>query len=350
MLLFGSFSVSAYASEDTNLIDSNMSNWGQFGANQATIRFLGNETNYIEASGSSHPILIYDLTEFLKIGESYRFSFSLPTTDGVNNSALNSANLIWFITDGDETPTINAETVKLLEVNKDNKSKYLGKNVVYEFTYTQGFQNSFLVLDVEPLVSGTSYSYLQMYISSIKLERVESQEEGLLNSIIEWLRTIRENLVGGFSGIGENLRNGFENLKNNLIEVKNNIIQLPQKIGESIKNLFVPSEGYFEYLSNSFRGIAEQRFGALFTVVDFIDSFLFSFDADKTTEYIDIPLYEFDIMGYTFPFGGWRFRFIPDYPIIHDLVDIAKGVSNIIITFTFIGGLKSRYDEIFGGD
>ena len=60
LLLFGSFSVSAYASEDTNLIDSNMSNWGQFGANQATIRFLGNETNYIEASGSSHPILIYD--------------------------------------------------------------------------------------------------------------------------------------------------------------------------------------------------------------------------------------------------------------------------------------------------
>lgn len=350
MLLFGLFSVTAFASDDTNLIDSNMSNWGQFGANNATIRFLGNETNYIEASGSSHPILVYDLTEFLKIGESYRFSFTLPTTDGVNNSALNSAKLIWYITDGDETPTINAETVKLLEVNKDNKSKYLGKNVVYEFTYTQGFQNSFLLLDIEPLVSGTSYSYLQMYISSIKLERVESQEEGLLKNLLERIQIIINNIRDGFTGVTDSLTNGFNNLKNGLVELKNNIIELPQKIGLAIKNLFVPSEGYFEYLSNSFRGIAEQRFGALFTVVDFIDSFLFSFDADKTTEYIDIPVYQFDIFGYTFPFGGWRFRFIPDYPIIHDLVDIAKGVSNIIITFTFIGGLKSRYDEIFGGD
>ena len=252
------------------------------------------------------------------------------------------------------------------------------------------FNSSYYKTDV---LNGNVSIYRYVNVDSFSLV-VDDSNKNLLNTIIGWLSNIKDNLTSGLSNVSNGLTNlgnrinsFFTNLGNTITtnfnslttNFKNNITSLGDrfsgfitslgdrisgffnnltssingffiKLVDDIKGLFIPSEDYFENLSNSFRDIAEDRFGALFTVVDFIDSFLFSFDADKTTEFIDIPVYQFDIFGYPFLFGGWRFRFIPDYPIIHDLVDIAKGVSNIIITFTFIGGLKSRYDEIFGGD
>ena len=358
LFLFGSFSVSAYASNNENLIDSNLSNWVDIGDTDpnyfqpANVYDYGNGYNYIEVYPSSKSVLLVDLTEFLKIGESYRFSFGLPTTDGVNNSALTSCNIAWGLVDGGgytDFPSIGASVFEI-EINNENKSNYLGKYTTFEFTYTQGYKNTYLALVIEPRDNLNAYNYLQLYISDVRLERIESEEEGLLNSIINWLKDLKETVLGGFSGIGQNLINGFNNLKNGLIELKNNIIELPQKIGNAIKDLFVPSDDYFESLSRSFKDISEDRFGALFTVVDTLDNFFESFNANKTTEYIDIPVYTFDIMGYPFSFGGWRFRFIPDFPKIKEIVNTIKGFTNIFITFAFINGLKSKYDEIFGGD
>lgn len=335
-----------------------MSNWVDIGDRDpnyfqpANVYDYGNGYNYIEVYSSSKSVLLVDITEFLKIGESYRFSFGLPITDGVNNSALTSCNILWALIDGGGYTDASSlgESVFEITIDNENKSKFLGKSTSYEFTYTQGYKNTYLALVIEPRDNLNAYNYLQLYISDVRLERIESEEEGLLNSIINWLKDLKETVLGGFSGIGQNLTNGFNNLKNGLIELKNNIIELPQKIGNAIKNLFVPPDGYFESLSRSFRAIAEDRFGALFTVVDTLDNFFTSFNANKTTEYIDIPVYTFDIMGYSFSFGGWRFRFIPDFPKIKEIVNTIKGFTNILITFAFINGLKSKYDEIFGGD
>lgn len=337
MLLFGLFSVSAYALDETNLIDSNLSNWVDYGENstlyqQADVTYIGNNTNYITVSGSNKVVVLYDITQFLKIGESYEFSFSLPNTEGLNNAALNTCELSWYLCDGSNADfPIAGQEVFRISIDNKNKFNYLGKTTTFEFTYTQGFKNTCLCLSIYPGEGFESYNYLQLYISNLSLQRIQSEEEGLLSSIIEWLKQIKDNLTNGF---------------NNLIT---NIIEIPAKIGEALKDLFVPSEDYFENLSNSFKDIAEERFGALFTVVDIFDNFILSFDADKTTEYIDIPVYTFDIMGYPFSFGGWRFRFIPDFEKIHEIVSVVKGFTNVLFTFGFIDGLRSRYDEIFGG-
>lgn len=338
--LFTYFSVSAFASGDTtseNLVDNNLTNWGQFGLNTANIRYLGNTVNYLEASGSSHPIFIFDLTEYLKIGESYRLTFRLPTTDGVNNVALNTASLLWFISDGDETPTINAETRKLVEVNKNNKSKYLGKETTYEFTYTEGYKNSFLYLTIEPNDENTSYSYLQMYISNIKLERVQSEEEGLLNSIIEWLRQIKDNLT-----------NGFENLKNGLIELKNNIVELPGRIVNGIKNLFVPSSNYFELKMDDIQIALEENLGAVYQVSNLLDEFFTNFNADSTQNVIEVPVLSVDLLGYPFTIGGWSVPLVPDSRL-QFLADACKFIIGVLTTFAFLYGLRKKYDEIVGG-
>ena len=149
LLCLANFSVVANAAEGgDNLIDSNLSNWVDYGENSslyqsANVSYLGNNTNYITVSGSNKVVVLYDLTEFLKIGESYEFSFSLPNTEGLNNNSLNSCNLSWYLCDGSNTEfPIAGEEIFRISINNSNKSNYLGKTTAFEFTYTQGFKNT----------------------------------------------------------------------------------------------------------------------------------------------------------------------------------------------------------------
>ena len=131
-----------------------MSNWIDFGDiypneyQSANVYDYGNGYNYLEIYSSSKSVVLIDLTKFLKIGDSYIFSFGLPTTDGVNSAALTSCNILWYLVDGGgySDGSYLGDTCFELLINNENKSKFLGKKTSYEFTYTQGFKNTYLTL------------------------------------------------------------------------------------------------------------------------------------------------------------------------------------------------------------
>lgn len=222
ILTFSFFTVNSLAAEDSNLVDSNLSNWVDYGENSslyqsANVSYLGNNTNYITVSGSNKVVVLYDLTEFLKIGESYEFSFFLPNTEGLNNNALNSCQLSWYLCDGSniEFP-IAGEEIFRISINNSNKSNYLGNTTAFEFTYTQGFKNTCLCLSIFPGEDLNAYNYLQLYISNVKLERIASESEKKLDGILEWLQELWDSIVNGFSNLGNKLTNGFNDLSNSI--------------------------------------------------------------------------------------------------------------------------------------
>lgn len=341
--LFTLFSVSVHALDDENLIDSNLSNWVDYGENsslyqQADVSYIGNNTNYITVSGSNKIVVLYDITQFLKIGESYQFSFSLPNTEGLNNNALNSCELSWYLCDGSNTDfPIAGQEVFRISIDNANKNNYLGKTTTFEFTYTQGFKNTCLCLSIYPGEGFNSYNYLQLYISNVSLTRIQSEEEGLLNSIIEWLKQIKDNII-----------NGFDNLKQNLIDVKNSIVELPQKIGNALKSLFVPSDDYFNNKINEMQGELEQNLGAVYQVSNILDDFFTNFNADEIKDFIEVPVLTVDLLGYPFTIGGWNIPLVPDTRL-QFLADSCRFIIGVLTTFAFLQGLRKKYEEIVGG-
>ena len=276
LLCLANFSVVANAAEAENLVDSNLSNWTDYSDENEyfespNISYLDNNVNYIEVSGSSYPVYIFDVTEFLKIGESYNFSFNLPTTGGSNSTSLNSCELHWCLTDGngDSVPSYGSDVFEIV-VNNNNKSNYLGKTTVFEFTYTQGFQNTFLCLSIIPADNLEAYNDLELYISDISLERVTTESEKKLDGILGWLEDIKnsitglgdkltsvwENIISSVSALGDRISGFFSDLGNTIstkfneltTNFSNFITNLGDRISEFFDNLITNVKTFFEEL------------------------------------------------------------------------------------------------------
>lgn len=261
ILSFSLFSVNAFAVEDTeNLVDGNLSNWTDYSDESeyfqsADVSYLDNNVNYIEISSSDTSVYLFDVTEFLKIGESYNFSFNLPTTDGANSTSLDSCILSWSLTDGGGSsyPTYGSD-VFLINIDKNNKSNYLGKTTVFEFTYTQGFQNTFLCLAINPGENLEVYNDLELYISNISLERVTTESEKKLDGILGWLQDIWDKLTT----IGDKLTDVWTNITSSVSALGDRISsffsELGSKISTEFTNLTSDFSGYISSLGDRFSG------------------------------------------------------------------------------------------------
>lgn len=251
LLCLANFSVVANAAEAENLVDSNLSNWTDYGDNSdyfgsADVTYLGESVNKITVSSSNYAVILFDLTEFLKIGESYNFNFTLPTTDGANSSALESCQLSWALCDGsgDNVPTVGANVFEI-SINNDNKSKYLGTDITFEFTYTQGYKNTFLCLFIAPGVNSEVYEDLTLYVSNLSLERVVPESEKKLDGILGWLQDIWDKL----SSIGDKLTDVWTNITASVTdlgdrisafftELKDKITTEVTALGDRVKEFF----------------------------------------------------------------------------------------------------------------
>lgn len=251
LLCLVNFSVVANAAEDENLVDNNLSNWTDYGDNSdyfvsADVTYLGESVNKITVSSSNYAVILFDLTEFLKISESYNFNFTLPTTDGANSSALESCQLSWALCDGsgDNVPTVGANVFEII-INNDNKSKYLGADITFEFTYTQGYKNTFLCLFIAPGDNSEVYEDLTLYVSNLSLERVVPESEKKLDGILGWLQDIWDKL----SSIGDKLTDVWTNITASVTdlgdrisgffsELKDNITTELTALGDRVKEFF----------------------------------------------------------------------------------------------------------------
>ncbi len=298
-----------------------MSNWIDIGEtdsryfNSATVRYLGNNVNYIEITGNSKSVILCDLTDYLKIGESYQLSFTLPTIDGVNNVAFNTCQIQWVLIDGLGSSSSNpqfGEGVFDLIIDSSNKLNYLGKETTFEFTYTQGFKNTFLAFCVLPGENVSAYNYLQLYVSDVKLERVETESEKKLDGILGWLQELWNTISGlpekisnsvkGFfddlsskiTGLGESIKGFFDDLK---LKIDTKI----EEIKQSIHDFFVPPEGFFDNWKMRFNSMLEHNLGFVYQAPNFVVQVVNCIQDvlnTKTEPNLVFPKVEFDIVGY----------------------------------------------------
>lgn len=167
------------------------------------------------------------------------------------------------------------------------------------------------------------------------------ESTGLLATIIEWLRSIRD----GISGIVSEIYSGFSYVINQLTELP---ALIWEKIEEGIKFLFLPTEEYIVNYKKDMDILLADKFGAVYEVVNLTFESWDRITANDeqniiSVEEVTIPLPDDN----EFTFGGY------DVPIVPSgfewLATSVKTVVGIVCTVAFVNGLRKRYDEIMRG-
>ena len=160
----------------------------------------------------------------------------------------------------------------------------------------------------------------------------ETEEVGLLKSVINWL-----------SGIKDGITDLFESIK----ELPSKLWQL---ISDGLKSLFVPDEEYISNYKDKWDSLLSSRFGVLYQVGSVIFEFGGNIVDILSTEPVDtipFPYVSLDDVGIPFRFGGYLVDIVPDgFEFIVEAFQLVAVLSAILLTFN---ALRKRYDNIMGG-
>lgn len=151
---------------------------------------------------------------------------------------------------------------------------------------------------------------------------IESEETG-------WLKKIFNKVTDGFNSVVETITN------------------LPQKIGEMISGLFVPSEESMTGIKDQWDELLSQRFGAVYEVSNVVLGSWDNVMNAQETATINFPSATISLPeGEEFTFGGYDVQIVPDR--FQSILTIVKTAIGGVCTFAFINGLRKRYDEVMG--
>lgn len=257
----------------------------------------------------------------------------LSTTNGetILDRSLSTARILLYYSDG------SFEYIDNLTANESQTSGLY--NITASFTPKNDVQKmEFIVTNNHELSSNATVDYkADIYIgeystSDLALSiTIQSEEAGLLNGIIEWLKSIKNGITNVFESIGE----------------------LPGKIWNYIENglksLFVPDPEVLHTKLNEITDMAKERLGILFQVSELIITC-----GERISHYDDIDSIEIpettinlDKRGNNqFTFGGYTVPVVPDNRRFQIIADTCKTVTGIMCTVLFINGIRKRYDEV----
>lgn len=146
------------------------------------------------------------------------------------------------------------------------------------------------------------------------------------------------------------IKEKIQELPTYLIEIKDKILGLPDLIAEKIKALFIPSDEAIQGMKEDFDDLLEDRFGAVYEVVDYTKDFYGLFvdvEASDVQEYIELPLLEVELAGAMFEFGGWQVDIIPDgFEIV---VESVKWAFSAACSLALLDMLRRKFDYLLGG-
>lgn len=135
-------------------------------------------------------------------------------------------------------------------------------------------------------------------------------------------------------------------IRETVTEVKEEIVALPDKIGDVITGLFVPSEDDVTSQQDKWTELLSDRFGALYQVGDLVTDYANAF-VESEQDIIHIPTIEIPFGEVVFQFGGWDVQVIPDgFQVV---IEALKLIVSIACTFLFVNGLKRRFEGLIGG-
>lgn len=189
-------------------------------------------------------------------------------------------------------------------------------NVTYQVTdiIDQSGTNYYLWYSYNITYGLVNYMY-DFDITSITV--VEEDEKGLLTTVLDWLRSIRDN-----------------------------ILAIPQAIGNKIYNLFIPDQEDIISTKDKFISLLESRFGLAYDAVEVVDNYASAFVYTETKASIDVPEVTVDLVGVPYSVGGWTVDLIPDG--FEDVVEVLKLINNIVCTGLFVNAVRKRFGEVIG--
>ena len=327
------------------------------------------------ANGSFKTVTAYNLENFVG-GHEYNIQFHYRV--GYRNFLNFSLQISFY--DGNGQPISSqvlysgrpAENNSWVDVNLnfqvDNSSISSGYQCRLEFVFS------------DSISSGNWY-----YLSDPIYLNDNDDESGLLHSIIEWLRTIRDKLIDlsssittGFSGLGTRIGNFFADLKQGFIDklesVKTAItnaidgieqwfIDLKDNLVDGLKSLFIPRDGYFASKKQELDTFMTNHFGAVWqapgVVVDFLRKLVNLQPSEDFTIQVPAIQFKFDIN----PFDSvgaqtytlleaqtYSFNWVNDttHPV-HYFYVFYKGFVLLILLFALIQYLMGKFDVIVAG-
>ncbi len=194
------------------------------------------------------------------------------------------------------------------------------------------------------------------FLGDLTIIDEETHQKGLIESIVDWLKELRDKLVGGFEDIISNVKGFFEEIGNKISELGDKIgqffIDLKDGIVEGLKSLFIPEDGYFESFMDKADIWLTEHFGVLYQVTDLFITFINQLiNLSPEIPSITVPAIEFNLFDerfvlveeteYTFE---WLYQ--SSHPL-HYLYMFYRGFTVVIMFFMFLNYVKNKYNDVF---
>lgn len=226
-------------------------------------------------------------------------------------------------------------------ISFDNKPPYSMSDITFDFTPAKDVMKIEVSVYTPVRNPGTGTFLVELgeqYDSSFTLVIDQDETKGLLQSIIDWVKSIRDGILNLPSLI-------FGKFSDALTAIKTTITELPSKIANAIKDLFVPRQEYLEDYYDIWENMLATKFGVLYQVGEYLnDGWDRVMESDATdTIYIDevtIPLPD----DCSFSFGGYSVQVVPEGFGV--LVSLCKGFTTLSAVLLFINACRKRYDEL----
>ena len=256
--MVANFSVVANAGEVENLVDSNMSNWVDYSditpvATDISVTYSSSSNvNILSIPSTDTVSLLYDLTDFINVGEKYVFRCFFPNTGGINANSFGNCDLtIGLVYIDDDGSVLGSVDDIEFNITYSNYSSFDNDYFELSFEIAKSVKNTAISFCFTPIFSDGMPSS-QFYVSNVELVRVESETEKKLDGILGWLESIWDSITslddkltdvwtnitssvsalgdrisGFFTDLGDRISGFFENLITN---VKTFFEELPKKI------------------------------------------------------------------------------------------------------------------------
>lgn len=219
---------------------------------------------------------------------------------------------------------ITGDAVVTYTGDVSDKKYYLAVNFTKGFSASGSSQtsivpNSEAYISNGTVITATSFDFPYSGEITITYELPVDESIGLLNGIIEWVKGIYDSIV-----------------------------ELPARlwssISEGLKELFIPNEEDMIAIKEGWDDLLSSRFGAIYESGELLHTFYGELRERDATTTITIPEVTLEFSGVPFTFGGYQIDVIPDG--FEFLVELIKGVMDIVCTLMFIDTMRRKYDEL----
>lgn len=185
-------------------------------------------------------------------------------------------------------------------------------------------------------------------ISTLQTE-INAYITNMRDDIVDNLKTLADSVINLPGTVFGYFEESINNIKSTLSDVYDAVTSIPEDIYnfiiDALEYLFIPSEDSLNLFYDNMTTLFSTRFGALYESIVLVRDYFSTFVDCASTEYIEVEVMEFDLMGYIFSFGGWTVDLVPDG--LEYLQETCKFAIDCVCTCLVINTLTDKGRSIF---